>query len=197
LYFIADWLAPDSTNTTNAYCRYCRISLKAHKKDLIDHAKTEKHSKAKAWEKSAKATTSITKIYKPILSESTKIAELKIAAFISEHCSLLTVDHLIHILPQLDPSSATLKNLKLHRTKCSMLIKNVLGPSMLQDLIDEIGDSPYSIIIDESTDLSTQKILCIMVRFFSHKTRQVVTTFYRILKIIECDAREKCSQSNY
>lgn len=28
-----------------------------------------------------------------------------------------------------------------------------------------------------------------MVRFFSLKVRQVVTTFYRIIKIIECDAK--------
>ncbi|XP_053596147.1 uncharacterized protein LOC128668022 [Microplitis demolitor] len=118
-----------------------------------------------------------------------KIAELKIAAFIAEHCSLLTVDHLISILPQLDPSSDALKNLKIHRTKCSVLIQNVLGPSMLEALVEEIGDFPYSIIIDESTDLSTQKVLCIMIRFLSHKTKQVVTTFYRIIQIIECDAK--------
>lgn len=145
--------------------------LKAHKKDLLSHAKTEKHKKTTAREKSAKACKPISKIYKPVLLESTKITELRIAAFIAEHCSMLTVNHLISILPQLDPSSDALKNLKLHRTKCSMLIKNVLGPSMLGALIEEIGDFPYSIIIDESTDLSTQKVLCIMVRFFFH-TRQ-------------------------
>lgn len=189
LFFIAGWLAADKTNDNLAWCRYCRVGLKAHKKDLISHAKTDKHKKSTGWEKSAKATTPISKIYRPTLAESTKIAELKIAAFIAEHCSLLTVDHLINILPQLDPSSDPLKNLKLHRTKCSMLIKNVLGPSMLEDLIEEIGDSPFSIIIDESTDLSTQKVLCIMVRFFSHKTKQVVTTFYRVIKVIDCDAK--------
>lgn len=187
--YIAGWIAPDSTDDKLAYCRYCRVKLVAHKKDLISHAKTDKHKKFTQWEKSAKSTTSISKIYKPEVAESTKIAELKVAAFIAEHCSLLTVDHLINVLPQLDPSAEALKNLKLHRTKCSMLIKNVLGPSMLEALLEEIGDSPYSIIIDESTDLSTLKVLCIMVRFFSHKTGQVVTTFYRILKIIECDAK--------
>lgn len=163
--------------------------LKAHKKDLVSHAKTDKHKNATNREKSAKATKPISLIYKPVLPESTKIAELKVAAFIAEHCSLLTVDHLINILPQLDPSSDALKNLKIHRTKCSMLIKNVLGPSMLDALIEEIGDYPFSIIIDESTDHSTQKVLCVMVRFFSHSARQVVTTFYRIIKIIECDAK--------
>ncbi|XP_074026139.1 zinc finger protein 862-like isoform X2 [Leptinotarsa decemlineata] len=187
--FIAGWLAPDVTNNTLATCKYCHVVLKAHKKDLVSHAKTEKHEKAVAWDRSAKGCKSISEIYKPVLPESTKIAELKIAAFIAEHCSLLTVDHLINILPQLDPSSEALKNIKLHRTKCSMLIKNVLAPLMREALIEEIGNYPYSIIIDESTDLSTQKVLCIMLRFFSHTTKQVVTTFYRIIKIIECDAK--------
>lgn len=186
--FVVGWLAPDVTNNTLAKCKYCRVGLKAHKKDLLNHAHTDKHKNNTAWEKSARATKSISEIYKPVISESTKIAELKIAAFIAEHCSVLTVDHLINILPQLDPSSDALKTLKIHRTKCSMLIKNVLGPSMLEALVEEIGNFPYSIIIDESTDLSTQKVLCIMVRFFSHKTAQVVTTFYRLIKIIECDA---------
>ncbi|KAI4468059.1 thap domain protein [Holotrichia oblita] len=148
---ISNWLAPDVTNDTLVNCKYCHVVLKAHKKDLVGHAKTEKHNKSTAREKSCK---SISQIYKPVLSEKTKIA-----AFIAEHCSFLTVDHLINVLPQLDPSSDALKNLKLHRTKCSMLIKNVLGPSMLEALIEEIGDFPYSIIIDESTDLSTQKVL--------------------------------------
>lgn len=132
----------------------------------MSHAKTEKHKKAMALAKSAKLCKSLFAIYKLVLSEKTKIAELKIAAYIAEHSALQTVDHLIEVLPQLDPLSDALKNLKLHRTKCSMLIKNVLSPSMLEDLIEEIGDFPYSLTIDESTDLSTQKVLCIMVRFF-------------------------------
>lgn len=46
--FIADWLAPDATSETSATCKYCRVVLKAHKKDLVSHAKTEKHKKATA-----------------------------------------------------------------------------------------------------------------------------------------------------
>lgn len=51
--FIADWLAPDVTNDTLVNCKYCHVVLKAHKKDLVGHAKTEKHNKATAREKSA------------------------------------------------------------------------------------------------------------------------------------------------
>lgn len=85
-----------------------------------------------------KSCKSLSAIYKPVSLEKTKIAELKIAAYIAEHSALQTVDHLIEVLPhcQWDLSLDALKNLKLHRTKCSMLIKNVLGPSMLDDLIE-------------------------------------------------------------
>ena len=57
---------------------------------------------------------------KPFVSEITKIAELKIAAFIAEHCSIKVVDHMVSFLPQLDPLSDTLSKFKLHRTKCTM-----------------------------------------------------------------------------
>ncbi|KAI4454135.1 hat family dimerization domaincontaining protein-related [Holotrichia oblita] len=51
---VKDWLAPDVTNDTLVNCKYCHVVLKAHKKDLVGHAKTEKHNKATAREKSAK-----------------------------------------------------------------------------------------------------------------------------------------------
>ncbi|XP_022834568.1 uncharacterized protein LOC111362226 [Spodoptera litura] len=188
-YLISDWISPDVTDCTLATCKYCRISLKAHKKALLKHALTEKPKKAIALDKSAKSCKLLPMVYKPVLSDKTKTAEIKIAAFIAEHTSVMTVDHLIELLPQLDPSSDALKNLRLHRTKCSMIIKNVLGPTLLSDLIEEIGESPYSIIIDESTDLSTQKVLCIMVRFYSNKNNDIVTTFYRLIKLRECDAK--------
>ncbi|XP_063540742.1 protein FAM200B-like [Cydia strobilella] len=59
---------------------------------------------------------------------------------------------------------------------------------MLNDLLKEIGATPFSLIIDESTDLSTQKVLCVMIRFFSIKEKQVVSTFYRVIQLVNCDA---------
>ncbi|CAG9793080.1 unnamed protein product [Diatraea saccharalis] len=154
---LKDWPSPDVMDDSMAYYKYCRIVLKAHKKALLRHALTEKHKKAIAF----------------------------IAAFIAEHTAVLTVDHLIELLPQIDSSSDALKSLRLHRTKCSMIIQNVLGPSLLSELVEEIGEFPYSIIVDESSDLSTQKVLCIMVRFYSSKKGK----YSQHIKLIECDAK--------
>lgn len=73
-----------------------------------------------------------------------------------------------------------------------MIIKNVLSPCMLEDLIQEISDSAYSIIVNETIGVSTLKILCIMIRFFSILQKKLVTTFYKIIKLTNCDAHSVC-----
>lgn len=57
-----------------------------------------------------------------------KEAELKLSVFVAEHSSLSTIDHLSELLPQIDPKSQILSDLKIHRTKCSMILKNVVAP---------------------------------------------------------------------
>lgn len=61
----------------------------------------------------------MTNFLKTTIDEKRKKAELKIAAFIAEHCSINTVDHLGEVIPDLDVSSETLQKIKLHRTKCT------------------------------------------------------------------------------
>ncbi|KAI5743287.1 hypothetical protein M8J77_016459 [Diaphorina citri] len=102
---------------------------------------------------------------------------------IAEHCSVRTVDHLGEIIKELDVKSELLQSIKLHRTKCIGLINNVLSPCMLEDLICDIGQSYYSMIIDESTTIDTKKVMSLIIRYFSHRENKVVTTFYRLLEI--------------
>ncbi|CAD6221992.1 GSCOCG00011696001-RA-CDS [Cotesia congregata] len=78
--------------------------------------------------------------------------------------------------------------MKLHRTKCAALIKNILSPCMLEDLVNDMKKSPYSLIMNECTDISTEKILCIMVRYFSFKKKELLTTFYGIVTIVDATA---------
>lgn len=54
---------------------------------------------------------------------------------------------------------------------------------MLQELIEDIGDSYYSAIIDESTAIDKKKIMCIMIRYFSKNQQKVVTSFYKLVLV--------------
>ena len=53
------------------------------------------------------------------------------------------------------------EELRLHRTKCSMLIKNVIAPEMLSEIIAGVGGNEYSLILDESTDVSVSKYMAV------------------------------------
>ena len=70
---------------------------------------------------------------------------------------------------------------RLHRTKCGALIRNVIYPECKIDLLQDIGQSSYSLIIDESTDVGDDKQLCVMIRYFSTTLQEIVSTFLGIM----------------
>jgi len=47
----------------------------------------------------------------------------------------------------------------------------------------DIGDSMFSLLVDESTDISVKKQLGICIIFFSETRQSVVSTFLNILEI--------------
>ena len=52
----------------------------------------------------------------PNADDSTQVAELKLAVFISGHRPTLPIDHLGELRPKLDKKSFTLHKIKVHRT---------------------------------------------------------------------------------
>ncbi|KOB71310.1 Uncharacterized protein OBRU01_13944 [Operophtera brumata] len=182
------WLTSLKGDGTKAFCKLCKCTLQAHKKDLSNHASCKKHIQAFKFSQMGASNVKLTKFYEANIPKERKIAELKLAAFIAEHCSMAAVDHLGELLPSLDKTSELLCGIKLHHTKCTGLITNIISPCMLAELLHDIGDSPYSMIIDESTSIDTKKMLCMIVRYYSQTSKKLVTTFYRLLEIEGGDA---------
>lgn len=48
---------------------------------------------------------------------------------------------------------------------------------LFKNMLDDIGNSYYSIIIDESTDISVTKLLGIVIRYHSEQNNKFETTF--------------------
>lgn len=98
------------------------------------------------------------------------------------HCKC---DHLTDMLNcTVDDSKAS--QLKMHRTKCSEIIKNVLGPHFENYLVEDIGDGKYSFLLDD--DISVHKMLGIVVIYFSINDKKVVSTFLNLFELEACDA---------
>lgn len=175
-----DWLAPCLADDQHAFCKYCKCILKTHRKDLASHAKTKKH---KLFVSSKKDIVPVSTYFSPAEANDRKIAELKLAAFVAEHCSVRSIDHLGELIKQIGKDSKTLVSIQLHRTKCTALIKYVLAPAFMKELLAKLDNTYYSLIIDESTSIDTTKVLCLIVKYFDKNIGRVESNFYRLISI--------------
>lgn len=172
MYYFAGWLTRCQKDESKAYCKVCKISLRSHSGDLQKHAATSTHQKSM----SVLPTGQKTLPFKPELSQIEKDKDLRLAVYIAMHSSVQSIDHLCEILKVVG-NGTPLEKTRLHRTKCGNLIKYVIAPSLLEELIEDLGEKCYSLIVDESTDVSVVKYLCVCIKYFSEKQVKVVTRY--------------------
>ncbi|KAF7998479.1 hypothetical protein HCN44_010849 [Aphidius gifuensis] len=123
------------------------------------------------------------------ISDQAKVADIKLSIFAAKHMSILAVGHLSELIAsETKGTGSYLENLRLHRTKCAAIIKYVVSPSLLSSLVTAIGDNKYSLIVDESTDVSCTKWMCLCVRYFNTKKGEIMTDFLGLFLVGEATA---------
>ena len=101
-----------------------------------------------------------------------KETELWLATFFSEHnLSFKVMDHFSDLLPKLCPDSKIAANFKCKRTKTKCIIANALAPHFHNELVTNLKEAPFSLIIDETTDVSTRKELALVTAKMSRSPR--------------------------
>lgn len=73
--------------------------------------------------------------------------------------------------------------MRLHRTKCSALIRNILYEHFKSELQKDIGNGHFSLLIDESTDISVTKLLAVCIVYFSKEQSRVISTLLGIVEL--------------
>lgn len=90
-----------------------------------------------------------------------KRAEIKIATLIAKHyLSMKLCDYLIPLLKNIFPD----KNNNKH----------CFRRNHFQEIVSQLKQKKFSILIDESTDIATIKNLCVCVRFFCEKHNRCI-----------------------
>ncbi|XP_067213025.1 zinc finger protein 862-like [Linepithema humile] len=110
--------------------------------------------------------------------------EAQLSLYVAVHTSIASVDHHLSDLHKDTPF-----NISLHRTKCTNIINNVIGLYFYEALVKDIGDGYYSLLIDESTDITVNKMLGIAIRYYSVERKKIVSTFLRLIHIEDGTAR--------
>ena len=78
---------------------------------MLIHISTKKHENAFKRDKEINVAPKIVNFVKLSINNERKIAKLKLAAFIVEHCSLNSIDHLGNLVKNLDPKSELLQDI--------------------------------------------------------------------------------------
>nr|CAH7749980.1 unnamed protein product [Callosobruchus chinensis] len=87
-----------------------------------------------------------------------------LSAFLVENnLSFSLTDRMIDLLKSAIPDSNILKKVSLKRTKATAVVKNVLGQHEKERLVDILKKTKFSILTDDSTDISTCKATAIVV----------------------------------
>ena len=109
-------------------------------------------------------------------SKQVATAELQLAGFIVEHeLPFVAANHLVEIgkeIGQLHPSVQ--KGITLKRTKATYTIVDGIGRKKCLEIIDVLKNQTFSILLDESTDVSVTQILALVVRYVNANTMQTV-----------------------
>ena len=120
---------------------------------------------------------------------SVRDAEIRITGFLSEHnLSFNIMDHFTDLLPKLCPDSKIQTQFKSKRTKTKCIVRNALAPYFHQELVLSLQSTQFSVIIDETTDISTCKELAVVTRLYDKGTMSTKCCFYDLLEVSQGDA---------
>lgn len=172
----------------------CNVDLKCGKSDLEKHRATKKHMERV---KMKLNIPSVANIFSKNTIHSKKVAtaEIKLSNLLAHHnVSFQFTDHLIPVLKECFPDSPILNDCNLGRTKMTNIIKNVIAEEKSEVLTGILRNQYFSILIDESTDISVNKLLCVLTKYVDKNSVKSVT---RLLELITIDGKNCDSDHLY
>ena len=182
-----DWVKPDPKDKFSALCAICDCTLKScNKTRLLSHKTSSKHAKNMASRKTATVIDKfVTKKKEPDLKDKVHKAELKLTAFMAEHdMPFSQTDHLLPLLKKMFPDSDIAQNMTLKKTKASYVMQDSIAWEESREIAKLCQENKFSLLIDESTDVSVSQNLAVVVRFFDRKKTKVTDA---LLDIVEVD----------
>ena len=91
--------------------------------------------------------------------------------------------------------SDIVKDLKLCRWRTKRIVCDVIAPESKARLREILQSNKFSIIVDESTDITVNESLCVIVRYFDQDLKRFEEVCWDLIKVYKhedscCDAEQ-------
>lgn len=180
------WLRPVKDNPYRAKCIKCNSELVTELGCIKLHLKSKMHTTStRATPVSSQSImASYTSGKHNQLQDDVKLAEIKLSALLAEHnVAFRVIDHFEGVMKNIFPDSKICQKLKLKRTKATNIIKNVIAPSEREVLTAKLNQTKFSVMMDESTDIACESIICVVVRFYDQDHGKIVSRFWDLIRV--------------
>lgn len=101
--------------------------------------------------------------------------EATLLGFMAENSmSLSMAPRLVNLTKELARDPSALSKLSMSRASATYKLTYGLGKSMKEETIEDVGDNFYSLNMDEATSSNHEKVLTVLISYFSNKRERVV-----------------------
>lgn len=186
------WLREVQDDANSFFCTICDKNIVGGLSQIYRHAECKIHKdKLEKCDiqtiKSTKELNTNTKSNEPCLlfDEQKKSAEIRYAALIAEkNIPHETAKMILNFFQEIGKNPNVLKTMSMGRTKCTNIISNVLCPIETNNIVENIQKTPFSVFIDETSDILNEKWMAFYVRYVNPETLQVHS---QLVKLIDVD----------
>lgn len=170
-----------------AFCICCAKPLISHCSHLKAHEKTTHHIQNYEAKKTQHTMENFYNSDQQKQSNQVRNAELTLVMFcITHNLPLLLMDFLPGLLVECCPDSSIAKLVKCGRTKSVQLVEYIAKQAS-QNVMSDLRTKKFSLIVDETTDISTKSCIVFLARYFD-KAHGVHDKFIALLELTKSDA---------
>ena len=172
---LKDWLEKHPTEEQMVNCKICAKSIRfTRKSDLTTHANTALH-------KDNVTAAMRLRTFPPIPVEEPPPIREEVEA-----TELIIVHDVVHVKQEFNNDLQVLKGIILIEDKCSNILTNVSYDEAFDKLVKILNTTLFSILIDESADISDKKVFCISVQYVNPTSGKVLQ---HLLQLFELDVK--------
>lgn len=113
--------------------------------------------------------------------------EIRLTAFVAEHnLPFMVMEHLPNLIKTICPDSKIAYQIRCSKTKTNAIIQHITGKTSFNDLCDDLRQNKFFLTIDESTERSTIKHLCLVVLYV--KNYHIQDCFLGLISLEDANA---------